>query len=157
MTDGSPDINSTSWLLCRAGARLCALPLENVVETMRLLPIEPVSGAPRSVLGLCPIRGLPVPVVDLQSLLAEPESPLRRMVTLKLGSGTIALAVESVLGVRSIGADESSRLPPLLREAAGDIVTAIGMLDSEFLLFLNSARMAPLSLLGEVGPDEAAS
>jgi chemotaxis signal transduction protein len=100
---------------------------------------------------------LPVPVVDLQSLLAEPESPLRRMVTLKLGSGTIALAVESVLGVRSIGADESSRLPPLLREAAGDIVTAIGMLDSEFLLFLNSARMAPLSLLGEVGPDEAAS
>jgi purine-binding chemotaxis protein CheW len=157
MTDGSPDINSTSWLLCRAGARLCALPLENVIETMRLLPIEPVSAAPRSVLGLCPIRGAPVPVVDLQALLAEPEAPLRRMVTLKLGSGTVALAVESVLGVRSIGADESSRLPPLLREAAGDIVTAIGMLDSEFLLFLNSARMAPPSLLDGVGPDEAVS
>jgi len=157
MTIGSPDINSASWLLCRAGARLCALPLENVIETMRLLPIEPVSGAPRSVLGLCPIRGLPVPVVDLQSLLAEPESPLQRMVTLKVGSGTVAIAVESVLGVRSIGADQSSRLPPLLREAAGDIVSAIGILDSEFLLFLHSARIAPLSLLGEVGPDEAAS
>jgi purine-binding chemotaxis protein CheW len=157
MTIGSLDINSASWLLCRAGARLCALPLENVVETMRLLPIEPIAGAPRSVLGLCPIRGLPVPVVDLQSLLAAPESPLQRMVTLKVGSRTVAIAVESVLGIRSIGADESSRLPPLLREAAGDIVSAIGTLDSEFLLFLHSTRIAPLSLLGEVGPDEAAS
>ena len=75
MTTGPPDVSSASWLLCRAGARLCALPLQNVMETMRLLPIEPVAGAPRSVLGLCPIRGAPVPVVDLQSLLAEPEAP----------------------------------------------------------------------------------
>ena len=79
------------------------------------------------------------------------------MVTLKVGSGTVAIAVESVLGVRSIGADESSRLPPLVREAAGDIVSGIGMLDGEFLLFLRCARIAPLSLIGEVGLDEAAS
>jgi hypothetical protein len=44
-----------------------------------------------------------------------------------------------------------------LRDAAGDIVSGIGMLDSEFLLFLSSARIAPLSLLGEVSADEAAS
>lgn len=124
---------------------------------MRLLPIEPVAGAPRSVLGFCPIRGAAVPVVDLQSLLTEPKSPLQRMVTLKVGSGTVAIAGESVLGVRSIGADEPSRLPPLLREAAGDIVSAIRMLDSEFLLFLRSARMAPLSLLAEAASAEAAS
>jgi purine-binding chemotaxis protein CheW len=157
MTIGSPDNISSSWLLCRAGTRLCALPLENVVETMRMLPIEPVADAPPSVLGLCPIRGAPVPVVDLQALLAEPEAPLRRIVTLDVGGGTVALAVESVLGVRSIGAEESGRLPPLLRDAAGDIVSGIGMLDSEFLLFLSSARIAPLSLLGEVSADEAAS
>ncbi|MGO8799356.1 MAG: chemotaxis protein CheW [Roseiarcus sp.] len=157
MTTGSPDGNSASWLLCRAGTRLCALPLENVVETMRLLPIEPVSGAPPSVLGLCAVRGLPVPVVSLQALLAEPEPALQRIVTLKVGSGIIAMAVEGVLGVRSFDADESSRLPPLLREAAGDIVSAVGMLDSEFLLFLRSARIAPLSLLGEIGAGETAS
>ena len=157
MTIGSPDINSTSWLLCRAGARLCALPLGNVVETMRLLPIAPIAGAPRSVLGLCPIRGLPVPVVDLQSLLGEPESPPRGMVTLKIGSGTFAVAVESVLGVRAIGGDDSDRLPPLLRGAADDIVAALGMLDSELLLFLQSARIAPPDLLGQVEPRQAAT
>jgi purine-binding chemotaxis protein CheW len=156
MTDGPADNNSSSWLLCRAGTRLCALPLENIIETMRMLPVEPVADAPRSVLGLCPIRGAPVPVIDLQALLAEPDAPLRRMVTLDVGGGTVALAVESVLGIRSIGAEESGRLPPLLREAAGDIVSAIGMLDSEFLLFLSSSRIAPLSLLGEVSPNEAA-
>lgn len=157
MTSGSPDAPSLPWLLCRAGARLCALPLANVVETMRMLPIEPIVGAPRSVLGLCPIRGAPVPVVDLQVLFAEPESPRQRMVTLKVGGRIVALAVDSVLGVRSLAADASARLPPLLGEAAGDIVSAIGMLDTEFLLFLNSVRIAPPGLSGEVGADEAAS
>jgi len=156
MSNGSPDNKSSSWLLCRAGTRLCALPLENVAETMRMLPIEPVADVPPSVLGLCLIRGAPAPVVDLQVLLAEPEAPLRRMVTLDVGGRTVALAVESVLGVRSIGAEESGRLPPLLRDAAGDVVAGIGVLDSEFLLFLSSARLAPSSLLGDGGPDEAA-
>ena len=157
MTIGSPDDNSSSWLLCRAGSRLCALPLEHVVETMRMLPVEPVADTPRSVLGFCAIRGAPVPVVDLQTLLAEPAAPLRRLVTLEVGGATVALAVEGVLGVRSIGADEAGRLPPLLRDAAGDIVSAIGMLDSEFLLFLRSARIAPPSLLREAILYEAVS
>jgi purine-binding chemotaxis protein CheW len=157
MTIGSPNINSTSWLVCCVGARLCAVPLENVVETMRLLPIQPIAGAPQSVLGLCSIRGLPVPVVDLRAVLAESDASLQRMVALRIGSGAVAVAVESVLGVRAIGADESHRLPPLLRGAADDIVAAIGMLDSELLLFLQSARVAPSNLADSAQPREAAS
>src|ERR1700704_3300860 len=54
----------TSWLLCRAGMHLCAMPLAHVIATMRVLPIEAVSGAPSYVRGLCVIRGAPVAVVD---------------------------------------------------------------------------------------------
>jgi purine-binding chemotaxis protein CheW len=156
MTIGSADIDSESWLLCRVGPRLCALPLENVVETMRLLPIAPVADAPPSVLGLCIVRGSPVPVVDLRAVLAEPAARLHRMVTLRIGGGTVVVAVESVVGVRQIGSDEIDRLPPLLGEAAGDIVSGIGTLDSELLLFLRAARMVPVTLPCHPGSHEAA-
>jgi len=32
---------ATSWLLCRSGTMLCALPIEQVLEIMRVLPLEP--------------------------------------------------------------------------------------------------------------------
>lgn len=155
MTIGSADTGY--WLLCRVGSRLCALPLENVVETLRLLPVAPVADAPRFVLGLCIVRGSPVPVVDLRALLAEPEARPRRMVTLKVGGETVVIAVEDVLGVRSIGLDEIDRLPPLLCETAGDIVSGIGRLDSELLLFLRSSRLLPPTLPDHAGRYEAAS
>jgi purine-binding chemotaxis protein CheW len=124
---------------------------------MRLLPIEPVAGAPLSVLGLCSVRGLAVPVVSLGTLLGGDESPLRSMATLRIGARIVAVAVESVVGVRAFGAEEATALPPLLREAAGEVVSAVGMLDAEFLLFLRSARIAPTGLMDRiefVGPEQ---
>jgi purine-binding chemotaxis protein CheW len=48
---GTADAAAQSWLLCRAGGRLCALPVESVIETMRVLPIEKIAQAPEFVLG----------------------------------------------------------------------------------------------------------
>jgi chemotaxis signal transduction protein len=56
----------------------------------------------------------------------------------------VALAVDTVLGVRSIKTDEP--LPPLLGEAASEVVSAIGRLDAELLLFLGKARIVPEQL-----------
>ncbi len=41
----TPPLGDGRALICRAGDRVCALPLVHVVETMRPQPIEPVSGA----------------------------------------------------------------------------------------------------------------
>ena len=38
-------------------------------------------------------------------------------------------------------------LPPLLQEAAGEMVSAIGRLDADLLLFLNTANIVPEALL----------
>jgi hypothetical protein len=48
----------SSWLLCRAGNLLCALPIEHVIEIMRPLPVEQIAGAPHYVRGLSIIRGV---------------------------------------------------------------------------------------------------
>lgn len=138
-----------SWLLCKAGQWTCALPLDSIVEIMRMLPIKSIANAPTSVLGISSVRGAPVPVVSLQALLASSGPPPRRMVTARIGARIVAIAVETVLGLRSFGAEESG-LPPLLREAAGEAITAIGALDSGLLLFLSSARVASPELLDQV-------
>jgi purine-binding chemotaxis protein CheW len=149
------DANLSHWLLCRVGKRLCALPIDSLVETMRPLPIRPMVQSPPFVLGLCIIRGEPVPVVDTAALLGEREARGGRLVTVRVGERLVALAVDSVIGLRSLGAESGAALPPLLKEAAGDVVAAVGTLDAELLLFLRAARLAPDAVFEGVKPSGA--
>lgn len=144
---------AAAWLLCRAGRRLCALPLDHVVETMRPLPIERITGAPQLVLGLSVVRGSPIPVLDIGALFGEPATDPRRIVTVSTGGRLVALAVEQVIGVRSIQPDALDDLPPLLKDAAGEVVSAIGRLDSDLLLFLSATRLLPEDMPGNVRVD----
>ena len=129
-------------LLCRVRTWICALPIGDLVETMRPLPIEPLAGAPRFVRGVSIIRGEPVPVIDGGMLLAgEPLASPGRLVTLRIGARSVALAVDEVIGVRTMSA--ATELPPLLQRAGADVVTAIGALDAELLVVLRTARLVP--------------
>src|SRR5688572_14194200 len=130
-------------LVCRVRTRLCALPLERVIETLRPLPIEPLSGAPPFVCGVSIIRGEPLPVVDAGLLLGGGQARATRLVTLRLGARAVALAVDAVLGVRAFERSALRELPPLLREAAADTVAALDSLDRELLLLLESGRLVP--------------
>lgn len=140
------------WLLCRIGSLLCALPLAHVVEIMRVRPIDPVSGAPPFVCGLSIIRGTPIPVIDVARLLGVQTALSQRLVTVKAGARVVALAVEGVLGVRSIVATGYTEpLPPLLQEAMSDMVSAISRLDADLLVFLNTARIVSEVLFEHLG------
>jgi purine-binding chemotaxis protein CheW len=126
------------------------MPLQDVLEVMRMLPIEQLSGAPSYVRGLCIIRGSPVPVVDTGLLIGDQVTRLERLVAISIGGRSVALAVEAVVGIRAIGAGASEQLPPLLRDAAVEAVAAIGTLDAELLLFLRTARIVPEDLLSRL-------
>ncbi len=130
------------WLLCRAGSRLCALPLGLVVETMRPLPIDALPGAPDFVAGLSIIRGAPVPVVDTARLFGETTAQHRRLVACAVGGRRIALAVEEVAGVAAFAEAETAALPPLLGAADGAAIERLRVLDGEVLLLLDAARLA---------------
>jgi len=128
-------------LLVRAGGQLCAMPLEHVDETMRPQPVHAVAGAPHFVCGIAVIRGKPVPVVDVASALGQRDSQSTRFVTIKTADRRVALAVDDVLGVRTIDAKSISELPPLLSHASAEVVSAIATLDSELLMVIRSARL----------------
>jgi purine-binding chemotaxis protein CheW len=131
-------------LVCRVGVSACALPLANVVETMRPLPIEPLPGVAPFVLGLSVIRGSAVPVVDARVLLGlEAVEPSARYVVLSLGARRAALAVSSVVGVRRLDLTALGELPPLAGAVAADLIAAVATLDAGLLLVLRAARVVP--------------
>ena len=138
------EVNENLRLLIRAGSHFCALQLSDVVETMRPLPVEPLSGAPQCVRGLCLIRGAPVPVVDLAELLGDAApGPWTRFVCVRAGPRTVALAVTAVLGPSDLPPSLLSTMPPLLRDAQSDIIEAIASLDAQLFLVLKSASLLP--------------
>lgn len=147
--------HATAVLLCRLPSCLLGLPLEHVIETMRPLPVELLSGAPHCVSGLSLIRGVPVPVVDAGRLLGERETRAGRFVTVRAGDRTVALAVNDVVGVRMIRTESLQELPPLLRDAGAEAIAAIGTQDAQLLLVLRSARLVPEDL-PEFGARDAA-
>ncbi len=156
MVSAVADLRPSHWLMCRARKNICALPIEDVVEIMRPLPIEPMPAVPTFVAGLSIVRGAPVCVIDAGILLGGGPAQAGRLVIAKAGGRTVGLAVDEVFGVRAIGAGQVGELPPLIREAVGDAVAAIGRLDSELLLLLRAARLVPDTLLDELVGEEPA-
>jgi purine-binding chemotaxis protein CheW len=142
-------------LIMRAGANLCAVPLDNVIEVMRALPISPVASAPGYVRGLCIVRGEATVVVDAGLLIGGNATQCKRLVTVRTGERTVALAVTDVVGARSIAIDDFRHLPPLLTEVGNDAIAAIGTADAELLLLLRAARLIPPGLLDQVLQDGA--
>src|ERR1700722_7315193 len=134
-----------------------ALPVSSVIETMRPLPIDPMSGVPPFVLGLSVIRGTGVPVVELATVLGvDSAGPATRFVALKVGDRPVALTVDSVVGLHELDAAQLDELPSLLGTANADLVETIGVLDSQLLLLLRAGRLLPPEVWEKVPVDQAA-
>jgi purine-binding chemotaxis protein CheW len=123
---------------------LCALPLANVVETMRCPPVMSISATPEYVTGVALIRGGTVVVIDLGILLGLESCGLKqqaRLVTLRVGQRIVALAVNSVIGVREFDGAAFDEIPPMMRWAHPEVLTAVGALDRELVLVLDGSRV----------------
>ncbi|HSP80614.1 MAG TPA: chemotaxis protein CheW [Myxococcaceae bacterium] len=134
------------YLVVRAQEWMSALPLEGVEETMRPLPVAPVSAAPPFVRGVSLVRGAPSPVVNLAALLGgglvQPE-PGQRFVSLRVPEGHLALEVDEVVGLRWMEEGSLESVPPLLRATAGGHVQRLGSYDGRLLAVLGAARLLP--------------
>ena len=137
-----PDAGSQS-LVFRAGTMLCALQLDEVIETMRPLAIRPLAGTPSFVRGISIMRGVPTPVVDVARLVGGEEAEVSRFVAVRTERGPVAFATGEVLGIRATSPDTSGSPGALLGGAAGTLVAGIATLDGRPLLLLQSMRVVP--------------
>jgi purine-binding chemotaxis protein CheW len=132
----------TAALVFRAGSMLCALRLDDVIETMRPLGTRPLAGTPAFVRGVSVVRGVPTPVVDVARLLGGERAELSRFIAVRTERGPVVFATGAVLGIRITAPVEGSGHPGLLG-AAGRLVAGVGTLDGEPLLLLQSMRVIP--------------
>jgi purine-binding chemotaxis protein CheW len=147
-TDDEQKLHAEAWLLCRAGSRAFALPIPDVVETLRALPIEQLAGAPSLVRGLCIIRGAAVVVLDTGVLFGDQALNYQRIVTMRVGRRTIGFLAEAVIGIRTIPVDALAQLPPLLSEI--ETIGAITRLDDRLVFLLQAARAVPEDFLASI-------
>ena len=138
------DDTSQLALVFRVAGKLCALPLAQVVETLRPLPVRRFGGTPDFVLGAATVRGLPIPVVSAARLLDEVTAVTgRRWICVLAGSRRVALEVDDVLGVRMIDGIGATLRQPLLEGADPERIATLGRLDGELLCTLEAARLVP--------------
>ena len=129
-------------LTFRAGSLLCALRLDEVVETMRPLAVQPLAGTPPFVPGLSIMRGAAVPVVDVSRLLGGGKAVVTRFVAVRTEHGPVALATGPVLGIRPTVTANTEHHTGLLG-APARLVAAIGTIDTKPLIQLQSMRLVP--------------
>ena len=152
MTNGE-SADAALWLRCRAGNHHFALPMGDIIETMRMLPIETIAGAPAIVRGLCIVRGVPIAVVDTALFFGERSTEYERIVTARVADRTIGFAVDAVIDVRSISAAAVESLPPLFGEV--EAISAMAMLDDDLVFFLHAARAVPDDFFASLDDREA--
>ncbi|QRK04449.1 chemotaxis protein CheW [Archangium violaceum] len=148
-----PRQGSRCFLVVRAQEWMCALPLEEVEETMRPLPVAPVSAAPSFVRGVCVMRGTPAPVVSLTTLLgggsARPGEG-QRFVSLRVPEGRLALEVDEVRGLRWLEEGSLDSVPALLQATASGHLQHLSSLDGRLLAVLGASRLLPEELWGRL-------
>lgn len=128
-------------LLVRLGELLCAIPRNHVVEVLRPLAIASFPDAPPGVMGVSVVRGVSIPVVDGRTLAGAGSGELKRLVVLRTGERHVGLAVESIVGLRTIPETALTELPPLLRDNA--VASRLGAMDDQMLIVLDAARLVP--------------
>lgn len=139
-------------LVFRAGSLLCALRLEDVVETMRPLATHPLTGTPPYVSGICIMRGLPTPVVDVSRLLGGGDAEVTRFVAVRTERSPVAFATGTIFGVRPVAAEPAARHAALLGEGPARLVAAVGTIDAEPVLLLQSMRLVPDGVWAAAAP-----
>ncbi|HEX8819239.1 MAG TPA: CheW domain-containing protein [Archangium sp.] len=148
-----PGQGSRCFLVVRAQEWMCALPLEEVEETMRPLPVAPVSAAPVFVRGVCLVRGTPAPVVSLAVLLGGAHAQAgsgHRFISLRVPEGRLALEVDEVRGLRWMEESTLDSVPPLLRATASGHVQRLGSFDGRLLAVLGTAHLLPEDIWGRL-------
>ena len=127
------------------------MPASVVCETFRPLPVQLAPSAPDFVAGVTMLRGLPAPVIDVGHLLGSKASPQNwsRFVSVRAGERMVALAVDEVLGLKTLSQETFFTLPPLLEDLS-QTVGRLAELDGELLLVLREAHLMPEDLWEEV-------
>ena len=101
--------------------------------------------------GVSIVRGEPMPVVDLGSLLqGAPLDRPRRLISLKLGARRAGLLASDVFGLRPAASVAVEKLPRLLEACSAELIAGLARLDEELLTVLKLGSLIPDEVWGRL-------
>jgi purine-binding chemotaxis protein CheW len=129
------------------------VPIAQVREINRLVPITAIPKAPPSVLGVINLRGKVIPVICLRERFGFPAAihdEATRIVVSEIAGQTVGFVVDAVTEVLRL---EDSAIEPAPESASGvdaAFLKGIGKLDNRLIIVLDLERVFDFSQLAEL-------
>jgi purine-binding chemotaxis protein CheW len=143
-------------LILRMQGHEHALPVDDVVEVLRMVAATPLPDAPPWVSGVINLRGRVIPLVDLRSRLGAPglepdvSTPI---VVVEADGATVGLVVDEVVEVLALPSEAMTLPGPVT--AASTAVSGVARAGDRLILVLDWGRLcegsADLRLPSDVG------
>jgi purine-binding chemotaxis protein CheW len=124
------------------------VPIDQVREINRLVPITAVPKAPASVLGVINLREQIIPVISLRerfNLPREANSEATRIVVSEVGGQTVGFVVDSVNEVLRLGEECIEPAPPSTTGVDTAFIKGIGKLGDRLIIMLDLEKVFDLS------------
>jgi purine-binding chemotaxis protein CheW len=141
------------YLAFRLGTDVYAVPIGEVREILRFLPLTEVPRAQPDVLGVVSVRGLLVTVMDLRQRLrmsgVEPTRRGRILLVTGAEAEVIGLYVDEVLQVYRLAETEIEIAANVLAGKVADYVVGIGRPEGTLLILLDLAPILGRTEAGE--------
>ena len=127
---------------------MCALPVEQVVEVLRPLPLVGGSGNVRGLIGTAFWRGQVVPVLDFAELLGIPGAPagMGRAVAMRMLEGCALFVVDEAIGLAQLEPEALTKL-----ELPGGNQRQVGRFDMGFARLVELSGFVDAKLWSEPG------
>ena len=135
---------SERWVSFELAGQLYALPILGVQEVLTGAQIEPVPGAPTTVLGVLNLRGSIVTVIDLRRRLGLPPQPGSDGILVALcGTDVVGLAIDRVADVVAILPSTIQPPPPSPEVQAPPMSCGLVQWKERVLTLLEATRLLP--------------
>jgi purine-binding chemotaxis protein CheW len=136
-------------LVFTVGNREHALPVEDVIEVVRMVAVTPLPDAPASVMGVINMRGRIIPVIDLRTRLGMPphdpdlSAPIIVVGRSEAAAGLVADGASEVLTLRSTAVEAPTPSPgPRSSQApAASAVSGMAHEGDRLILLLDAQRL----------------
>jgi purine-binding chemotaxis protein CheW len=95
-------MSTDQWVIFRVAASEYAMPLQRVMEVLRMVAVRPVPDGPAWLAGVINLRGRVLPIMDLRTRLGLPPQAARletRIIVADAGQSWIGLLADEVLEV----------------------------------------------------------
>ncbi|MDD1730210.1 MAG: chemotaxis protein CheW [Methanospirillum sp.] len=155
--EGTPsETTSLEVLSFKLVYRDYAVEMRFVREVVLTREITPVPGTPLHIIGVCPVRGEIIPLVDLRVLLSIPEkglTDLNQVIVLTDGAITFGILADQITGMTVIPVDEISHSNSQIPLGQPDFILGV---DTEERMVINAAAIMadPTMVVDQSGESE---